>query len=651
MFGKQKDKQKRVRKHGLHKKQTQHEEPVVEAAMENASVLENGVQTIKDLMAPPSFRRDAFDYIGVGDQFCRSFLLAGFPKNIMVGWADKLYNYEGDLDMAIHINPIDERAALDELTDKITQFEAQLDIEAEHGSNRNITRLGNQVQELYREREKIEQNYISMYQVQMVCNLYSSSVEQLNKESQMLDNSLRGKKIKIMPLHLRQDQGYKSCLPYGKTWLPKNFRNFSSEGLTACFPFYNSEISHPSGVFIGVNLKTRTAIYIDFFDRKILNNGNTSIIGCSGSGKTFFVSLITMRSCLHGIRTVIIDPEREYVNITKALGGTVIEIAPGSKTIPNPFDLEDEEEVDEDGKLTGRRIVNIKEKVADLLNLIGVMAGSLTQEQRSLISFALTSLYEEFGFSEDYTSLYDDDVILNDHGELVHHGRKRKMPTFSDFHEKLTEIAKTPGNETLNSVVNALRMFRRDGVYGLFDRETDESVANYQDSPVVCFDISRLEESVLRPIGMYVALSWAWEKFAKKNPGVKKRIVCDEAWMMTNQNMVGHEYTAQFLETTSRRSRKRDCCLMVASQNFKEFASCPQGEAVLTNSAVRIFLKQSSTDIDAVQEKFKLSNGEKSYLLAPLRGHFLLKMDSESTTGYAYPHDYEKYLITHRAGT
>ena len=202
MFGKQKDKQKRVRKHGLHKKQTQHEEPVVEAAIENASVLENGVQTIKDLMAPPSFRRDAFDYIGVGDQFCRSFLLAGFPKNIMVGWADKLYNYEGDLDMAIHINPIDERAALDELTDKITQFEAQLDIEAEHGSNRNITRLGNQVQELYREREKIEQNYISMYQVQMVCNLYSSSVEQMNKESQMLDNSLRGQKIKIMPLHL-----------------------------------------------------------------------------------------------------------------------------------------------------------------------------------------------------------------------------------------------------------------------------------------------------------------------------------------------------------------------------------------------------------------------------------------------------------------
>ena len=464
----------------------------------------------------------------------------------------------------------------------------------------------------------------------------------------MLDNSLRGKKIKLMPLHLRQDQGYKSGMPFGKTWLPKNFRNFSSEGLTACFPFYNAEISHPSGTLIGVNLQTQTPIYVDFFDRRILENGNTTVIGRAGSGKTFLVSLLTMRSALQGVRTVIIDPEGEYGTITEALGGKVIKIAPGSTTIPNPFDLEDEEVVDEDGKPTGQRIVNIKEKVADLLNLIGVMTGELTQEQRSLVSFALASIYEEFGFTEDYTTLYEDDVVLNEKGEFVHHGRKRTMPIFSDFHRKLEEIARTPGNETLVSVANALKMFTKDGVYGLFDQHTSEDMANYMDSPVICFDIKQLEENVLRPIGMYNALSWAWEKFAKKNPQLKKRIVCDEAWMLTNPNMPGYQFTAQFLETCSRRSRKRNCCLLVASQNFKEFVSCPQGEAVLSNAVVNIFLKQSSTDLDAVQDKFKLSNGERAYLTSPARGHFLLKMNSEATIGYAFPMDIEKYLIEKR---
>jgi len=222
------------------------------------------------------------------------------------------------------------------------------------------------------------------------------------------------------------------------------------------------------------------------------------------------------------------------------------------------------------------------------------------------------------------------------------------MPIFSDFHKKLCEIADTPGNEILRSVANALRMFTKSGVYGLFDQETSEAMVNYKDSPVITFDIKQLEENVLRPIGMYIALSWAWEKFAKKNPGIKKRIVCDEAWMLTNPNMAGYQFTAQFLETCSRRSRKRNCSLLVASQNFKEFCSCPQGEAVLSNAVVNIFLKQASTDIDAVQEKFKLSNGERAYLLSPPRGHFLLKMNAEATIGYAFPTDYEKYLIERR---
>lgn len=612
------------------------------------SILQNGIPDPKDLIAPTCFRRDAFDYIGVGDRFVRSFLMTGYPRHISIGWADRLYNYNGDLDMAIHINPLEVRGALDELTDKITQYEAQYRLETEKGSNRNVTNLQNKIQELYLEREKIEQNYISMFKVQMVANMYAKTVEELDKKTDMLDNSLRGQKISLVPLHLRQDQGYKTCMPFGYSWLPKNFRNFSSEGLTACFPFYNAEISHPSGEFVGVNLQTKTPIYVDFYDRKLLENGNTTIIGRAGSGKTFLVSLITMRSALNGIRTVIIDPEGEYSSITEALGGTVIKIAPGSTTIPNPFDLEDEEETDEDGNLTGRRVVNIKEKIADLLNLIGVMTGELTQEQRSLVSFALASIYEDFGLTEDYTSLYDDNVLLDDDGVFTHHGRRRPMPIFSDFHRKLVELSKQPGNESLVSVANALRMFTKEGVYGLFDQQTSESMMNYKDSPVICFDIKQLEENVLRPIGMYIALSWAWEKFAKKNPMIKKRIVCDEAWMLTNPNMAGYQYTAQFLETCSRRSRKRNCSLLVASQNFKEFASCPQGEAVLTNSVVRFFLRQSPTDIDAIQEKFKMSNGEKQYLMSPPKGHFLLKMNSESTIGYAHATDYEKYLIERR---
>ena len=611
--------------------------------------LANGVPDIHDLMAPPSFDRTAPDHLVVGSKYVRNFVVAGYPKLISVGWADNIYNYDGDLDLALHVNPIDERVALDELTQKITQFQAQLQTELEKGSNRNITRLQQQIAELVEERRRAEQNYISLFGIQMTMNLYANSLEQLNKEAQLLDNSLRGKKIKLLPSYLRQDQGYKSALPLGKTWMPKNYRNMSSDGLTACFPFYNAELSHPSGIFVGVNVQTRTPIYIDFYNRKLLDSGNATVFGMTGSGKSFLVSLITMRSALDGIRTTIVDPEGEYRPITEMLGGVNVDIRPGG-LIPNSFDLIEEDEVDADGVPTGRKVVRIQDKIIDLLNLIGVMAGAggLDSEQKSLVSYVLAKTYEDFGMNEDPDSLYTRSVAVNAMGELIHHGQRKTMPTFSDFHERLEKFAHEAGNERLLPVVNTLRMYTRTGVFGMFDVQTPPELENMRDAPIINFDVSFLNDETLRPIGMYIALSWCSEKFAKQDIAIRKRIVCDEAWMMVKKSMPGSAYTSHFIETVARRIRKRNGTLLVASQNFKEFLESPQGEAVLFSTHVNIFLKQSATDLDAVQAKFKLSNGERDYLANPRKGHFLLKMGNESTVGYAYPFAVEKALIEKR---
>lgn len=178
----------------------------------------------------------------------------------------------------------------------------------------------------------------------------------------------------------------------------------------------------------------------------------------------------------------------------------------------------------------------------------------------------------------------------------------------------------------------------------MFDCHTSANI-DLHNAPIVTFDISRLEESILRPVGMFIALSFTWEKFVKKNPYIKKRVVCDEAWMLVNKNMAGHEYTAQFLENCARRIRKRNGGLLVASQNFYEFANSDQGKAVLTNTAVNIFLRQDSTDIDALQNTFKLSDGERNFLLSAKRGEMLIRMNGESSVAYALSFPFERELI------
>ncbi|MEK3956039.1 MULTISPECIES: VirB4 family type IV secretion system protein [unclassified Psychrobacillus] len=605
------------------------------------NVLARGSKDIKDMFAPPSFDRSFEDYMKVGDKYARSFIMHGFPSNVSVGWLDELYSYDGDMDTQIHIQPSDDRSALDELTHKITQFEAQLSTETEKGSIRNVTRLQNIVRQLYAQRERIEQNYENLFHVQIATNLYTDSVESLDKETKKLDNRLRGRKIHHMPVYLRQDDGYKSALPYANSYVPDKFRNFSTGALTACFPFYNSEISHPTGVFSGVNMSTRTPMYLDFYDRDLLGNSNLTVFGKAGSGKTFLVNLLTLRSAIKGIRSVIIDPEGEYKPLAYALKGSYVKIAPDSKTKLNPFDLEEEEEED------GRKVVNLKAKIADVLNLIGVMAGSMTQEQLSIVSYIIAEVYTNAGFTDSPSSLYVTEPKFDEKtGEFTFAGQKKDMPTFSDFHILLEEYAKTEQNHDIKTLANGLKMFKKGGVYDMFDTQTSEDLKKLKSSPVVVFDISALEENVLRPIGMYVSMSWTWEKFVKKDPKIKKRVICDEAWMLVNKNMPGNEYTSQFLENAARRIRKRNGGLLVASQNFIEFADNPQGKAVLTNASVNIFLQQDSTDIDALQTTFKLSDGEKNFLLTANKGQFLLKMREESSVGFAYAFEYEKNLIT-----
>jgi conjugal transfer ATP-binding protein TraC len=640
---KKKDKKKVKRNKRARKEQIQ--EVVFDNSLSKDSPLKKGEFNIMDIVAPAGVDRSDPTCLRLENRFVRSFIINGFPRNVGVGWLDPLYNSQDDIDVVLHIEPTDERSALDELTDKITQFEAQLETEREKGNTRNVTRLGNKIRELYAQRERIELNYINLYYIQLGFNLFAKSKEALDKKTDLLDNKLRGRKIKIMSTFLQQDEGFKNALPLGKSYLPTMFRNFSSDALTSCFPFYNAEISHKTGVFLGENLATLTPIYIDFYDRKLIENGNIAVFGKSGSGKSHLISILTLRSALKDIRTVIIDPENDYGKVTKAVGGSIIDISQGSTNFINPFDIEEEEVLDDDGKPTGEKVVKIKDKIADLLNLIGVMAGGLSNEEKSLISYVLNDVYAEKGITEECGSLYTGEVTFNKETmEMEHGGVKKEMPTFSDFYRLLEKRVKN-GDSSLRKVLNTIAMFKKGGVYDLFDCQTSENLKYFKDSPIITFDVSKLEENILRPIGMYIALSWTWEKFVKKNPQIKKRVVCDEAWMLMNKNMAGNEYTSLFLETTARRIRKRNGSLLVASQNFHEFANNPQGKAVLTNTATKIFLRQDASDLDSVQDTFKLSDGEKEFLFTADVGHFLLKLQEESTVGYARSFDFEMELI------
>lgn len=606
-----------------------------------------GRRTPKDLIAV-DVDRTGEDYLKMGDKYVRTLMMNGIPTIVQIGWLDQMFNFEGDSDTIIHVHPADTRSALDELTRKITQYQAQLDTETEKGNIRNITLYQDKVQSLIDQRRALEQNYENLYYVQVGTNLYEDTLEDLNKQTVRLESALKGRRINVDRMYLNEEDAYKTVLPIGMSFIRDKFRNFNTGALCACFPFYNSEICHKDGVFIGMNLSTATPIFIDAYDRKVLNNSNISVFGTAGSGKTFFVSLLTMRSALKGIRSIIIDPEGEYDKIARILGGTAIKLAPGSASGINPMDIDYEDETDDNGKPTGRRYVDVKSKVADILDLISVMVGEVAPECRNTVSAAIMKSYTDRGITSDPNSLYETGSFFNEETGEFEQNRKKRMPTLSDFRENLKGML-DPKNSLypkISSIYDAMGVYVKGGLYDLFDRETSEDLQGFLNSIVLNFNVSSLEQGALRPLAMYVAMTWTWEKIVKKNPRIKKRIICDEAWMLVSKNMAGHEFTATFLENCARRIRKRNGGLLVASQNFTEFAESSQGRAVLTNTTLKIFLKQNSTDIDAVQESFRISEGEKSFLLSAKKGSMLIKLNDDDIIATAMPSDFEKDLIS-----
>ena len=137
-------------------------------------VLTPGEKELKDFLAVDIDRSDE-KYIKIGKKFSKSLIISGFPSVVSVGWLDSVYSFDGDLDCSLHVIPSDERGAIDQLTAKITQFEAQLDIESKKGNIRNITNLQDKISSLVSQRRMLEQNIENLYYIQIIINIFAET--------------------------------------------------------------------------------------------------------------------------------------------------------------------------------------------------------------------------------------------------------------------------------------------------------------------------------------------------------------------------------------------------------------------------------------------------------------------------------------------
>ncbi len=610
---------------------------LIEQSENEKSVLELNKSTLKDLIAPSGIDASHFDYLEIFSKisrFARTFYVTTLPRQAAFPYfLSNIYEF-GDVNTSVYINPISETTSQNDLNKQIVEIQSERFVAQDRGDiNRDAT-LSTKQAEAEALRDQIAAGYNKLFEATIISTLFAYSKDELDKLSELLSMEASKSLVGLKTAWALQEEGFKSNLPLNNNKITRR-HTFDRGSMATVFPFVNADAGHTTGVPIGINKQTGLPILFDNFNDS-MTNYNMIIFGKSGSGKSVTIKTIMARSAvLMGIENLVLDAEGEYVAVADALRGINITISPTSDTIINIFDLEPEITIDE---ITGKEVykLNVENKVEDVTQALTTMArgvshsSDVTELTRQIISEIVSEEYAERGFTEDIDSLYVDSDSFT--GKITR--QRKEMPTISSWYDRLEMKAKENDNETYqfhyNYLTKVMRQYCRkfNGQMAYFD---GQSTFDLQDGCLfINIDISGLEERFARPLAQQILMSWIWEKYVKKNSedksrARKKRVLVDEAWMMLD-----YPEAITFLNTMARRARKRNVSLTVVSQKFQDFYEKKEAQAILTSAETKLFLAQDKSEIEYVREVFKLSEGEKDFLLTCGRGEGLLRLGYES---------------------
>jgi type IV secretory pathway VirB4 component len=555
-----------------------------------------GEQDQLDMISYAGLKEES-SYLQINDRYVRTLFVSGYPYVASTGWLSMLINFNHNIDISYHIEQVDPLIALPKLNRKITELESTKRTMLKEGRviGSEITDPLESAMEL---KDKIQRGMEKLFQVSIYMTISADSLSELNKTTKLLETVMQTRLFYIKPATFQQIEALQSILPRSENKLAQK-RNLDSSSAALTFPFVSSELVQESGILYGINKSNNSLVIIDRFS---LNNANSIIFAQSGSGKSYTAKVEILRHLMQGTKVIIIDPEREYKQLAKSVDGTYIKLSSSSKEKINPFEFSQH-------SVTGDN--NLSEHIQDLTELISLMVGSLTSEERASVDRALLLTYKDAGLTTKKSKK----------------SKQKIYPLLKDFYKNLKALKH-------KDLCDRLERFVKGSLSTVFDSQTNIKL----DNRLIVFDIKDLNESI-RSIMMMVVANFVNNE-VKQNPQ-KRMLVIDEGWMLLQE-----PESARFISGLVRRARKYYLGVTIITQQANDFLNQEYGKAIASQSSLRVLMRQDTTTIKKVAEEFHLSAYEQHYLLTCDRGEALLIADQNHVAVKVVASDEEHPLLT-----
>lgn len=478
-------------------------------------------------------------------------------------------------------------------------------------------------------RKEIQLNNEDLYYLYIYLNIFSQDKKDLEYVLNKVEGILQSKGMQTRRAYFRQEQAYKSCLPFFYNNIDiKNVtrRNVLTSGLLSTYPFISSSIYDENGIFIGLNMNNNSLVFIDKYDNNKYKNANMCIFGTSGAGKSYYTKLLILRYRLLGIEQYIIDPEREYTNLCRNLGGTLLKIGLNSETHINIFDIREESlEDNQKGYLAC--------KINKLLGFFNLIFGSLNEEERAIIEEKLIETYNNKGIYFNDESLFKE-CDKNKINIKKQFKETFEMPILEDFYNTLKNDINTEKFR-----IKLIPFIK--GSLNFFNNYTNIELNN----KIIVGDIYELGEDNLK-YGMYIFTDLFWDKI-KKDRKIKKSIYMDEIWRLIG--ITSNKDVASFIYKIFKTIRKYGGSAVAITQDISDLFSLEDGvygKSILNNSSVKNFFSLEEENLNILQKYENISDREKIEIKSLKRGEALMIVGDDHIVTKIESAEFENDLIT-----
>lgn len=380
-----------------------------------------------------------------------------------------------------------------------------------------------------------------------------------------------------------------SCIPGNAVELGKD--NFATCLIDNALAMWNLETNYKQSIYQngGMLLTDRFGIprVVDLFFEPLKNkqifNRNFTVIGPSGSGKSFTMNNLIYYLLMGGAHITIIDIGHSYKRLSEILGGKYI-----THSIENPIQLNPfyrEQNLLNDEKLEQE----FKQVLVDLLAVLYKNTGETIQKSEEVTLLSMVTEYYKY-------------LAKN----------KNEYPCFDTFYEFIQQDYVTTfealggrnGKEfDLEKFLFVLKPFYKDGEYGFLLNSKEQ--IDYSNEPFVVYELDNIKDD---PILLPVITLVITNAYVTKLMGVKgklKMLVIEEAW-----RAVSNQFFANFLLWAFKTVRKHFGSLGVITQEIEDLKKSEIiKDTIIQNTDIKLLLdlRNYKNEQDFVLQMFKLS--------------------------------------------